>query len=172
MNRPLVVNCAAEPGLRLRAADAADIEALRVWKNANKSVFFFKDEITVEMQKKWFEAYQRRPKDFMFLVEKDGKKIGCMAFRILDDGSADVYNVIAAPGAAGQGLMKAALAAMCSYAADGFTKDVGCLVLKDNPAVGFYEACGFKIAGDGGGHHVLKLDWTRFKSAGYDAEEG
>lgn len=172
MNRPLVLTAKTEPRVRLRAAGPGDLEDLRLWKNANKAGFFFKGEITPEMQRKWFEGYLSRPKDFMFMAEHAGAKAGCMAFRVLDGGSVDAYNIIGAPGAGGKGLMKAAMALMCSYAAAEFGRDIGCLVLKDNPAVGYYERCGFKIAGDGGDHHVMKLDWTRFTPVPYDAAEG
>ena len=57
---------------------------------------------------------------------------------------------------------------MCSYIAERHSKDIGCLVLKNNPAVKYYEHCGYKIAGDGGDHHILKLDWTRFTPVPYE----
>ncbi len=159
------------PRVVLRAAGPGDLEDLRAWKNANRAGFFFQGEITVEMQKSWFESYRSRPRDFMFVVEFEGSKIGCMAFRILESGDADAYNIIAAPGGAGRGLMKAAMAVMCSFAADRHGRNIGCLVLKENPALAFYERCGFKIAGDGGNHHVMALDWSRFSPAAYDVSE-
>lgn len=171
MNGSLVLTTRAEPRVSLRSAGPEDLEDLRVWKNANKSGFFFKDEITPEMQRAWYQGYLRRPDDCVFIVEHAGAKIGCMAFRILETGEADAYNIIAAPGGAGQGLMKAAMVLMCSFIAATRTKDIGCLVLKGNPAVGYYERCGFKIAGDGGDHHVFKLDWSRFQPVRFDVLE-
>ena len=172
MNRTVVLAARAEPRVVLRSAGPGDLEDLRAWKNANKAGFFFKGDITPEMQRTWFDGYLARPRDFMFVVEREGRKAGCLGFRILETGEADAYNIIAAPGASGKGLMRAAMAVMCSYAADRFTRDIGCRVLKDNPAVSYYERCGFGIVGDGGDHHVFKLDWTRFAPAGYDATEG
>lgn len=171
MNRRLLLTARAEPRVVLRSAEARDLDDLRRWKNANKAGFFFKGEITPEMQAKWFDGYRARPKDFMFVVEHAGVRAGCMGFRTLDDGAIDAYNIIAAPEGAGKGLMKAAMAVMCSYAAKTFTKDIGCVVLKDNPAVGYYEACGFKVAGDGGDHDQFKLDWSRFRAVEFDAVE-
>lgn len=162
MDRPLLIASPAFPGLRLRAAGPGDLEDLRRWKNANVAGFFFKGEITEGMQARWFEEYRGRPNDFMFIVEKDGLKAGCMGFRLLEDGSADTYNMIVDPAAKGRGIMKAAMILMCSHIA-GRTKDIGCLVLKGNPAVGYYEHCGYRITGDGGDHHMLKLDWEKFR---------
>jgi RimJ/RimL family protein N-acetyltransferase len=170
MNRNLVVTSRATPRVSLRAAAPGDLEDLRAWKNANKAGFFFKDEITPAMQKAWYEGYLARPDDFMFLVEHEGRKVGCLGFRLLGTGEADAYNIIAAPGAAGKGLMGPAMALLCSYASKR-TKDIGCRVLKDNPAVGYYERCGFKIVGDAGDHHVFKLDWSRFVPVEYEISE-
>lgn len=172
MRGALVLTSRGEPRVRLRAAGEGDLEDLRAWKNANKAGFFFRDEITPEMQRKWFAGYLARPKDFMFVVEHGDLRAGCMAFRVQGDGSVDAYNIIASSAGQGRGLLKAAMAVMCSYAADRFTRDIGCLVLKSNPAVGYYRACGFAIVGDGGDHHVFKLDWSRFSPVAYDVSEG
>ena len=160
----------AEPRVVLRAAAPADLEDLRAWKNANKAGFFFQGEITAGMQKDWYAAYLKRPDDFMFVVEHEGRKAGCMGFRA-ESGAVDVYNIIGAPESAGKGLMKAAMALMCSYAAEKYTRNIGCLVLKNNPAVGYYRACGFTVIGDGGNHHVFKLVWSKKLPVAYDVSE-
>lgn len=162
MDRLLILTTPSAPGLRLRAAGPGDLENLRAWKNANVAGFFFRGIITPAMQAQWYEAYLARPDDFMFIVEKDGIKAGCIGFRMLVGGEADTYNMIAAPEAKGQGIMKAAMLLMCSYIASTLTKDIGCLVVKGNPAVSYYEHCGYRVAGDGGDHHILKLDWKGF----------
>ena len=171
MDRPLTLTSTSTPTVILRAAGPGDLEDLRAWKNANKAGFFFKDTITTEMQREWYEKYRARPNDFMFIVESDGVKAGCMGFRIQDDGTADTYNMIASPAAKGKGLMKAAMLVMCSYIAERHTKDIGCLVVTGNPAVKYYEHCGYKIVGEGAGHHILKLDWTRFVPVSYARSE-
>lgn len=163
MDRPLLLRSSAEPLVRLRSIEERDQDELRAWKNANKSGFFFKGDITPQMQREWFAGYRSRPKDWMFVVEAEGGKAGCMGFRLLEDGSVDTYNMIAAPGFEGKGLMKSAMRVMCSYAAENAGKDIGCLVVLGNPAVKYYEACGYRVVGEGQGHHILKLDWARFK---------
>ena len=168
MDLPLILTSPSAPGLRLRAVGPGDLEDLRAWKNANVAGFFFRGEITPAMQAQWYEAYRGRPDDFMFIVEKDGAKAGCLGFRILPGGEADTYNMIAAPESKGKGLMKAAMLLMCSYIASTRTKDIGCLVVKGNPAVSYYEHCGYRVTGDGGDHHILKLDWAVFKPVPVD----
>lgn len=163
MDLPLIVTSPSAPGLRLRAAGPGDLDDLRAWKNANTAGFFFKGVITPVMQTEWYEAYRKRPDDFMFVVEKDGVKAGCMGFRIGQSGEADTYNMIAAPESKGKGIMKAAMLMMCSSIAKTRTRNIGCLVVKGNPAVSYYEHCGYKVVGDGGDHHILKLDWAVFK---------
>lgn len=160
MKSHILLTARAEPRVILRLAEPEDLEDLRTWKNANKAGFFFQEEISSEMQKAWYRTYLERTHDYMFIVEFQGDKVGCMGFRVIG-GAADVYNIIAAPGGEGRGLMRAAMAVMCSYAARQ-TRDIGCLVLKKNPAKNYYERCGFKITGDGGDHDIFKLDWSRF----------
>jgi RimJ/RimL family protein N-acetyltransferase len=163
MDRALTLSSPEEPRVRLRAAAQGDLAELRAWKNVNKAGFFFKGDITEQMQQEWFDSYRKRPEDFMFIVEHEGAKAGCMAVRRMPDGSVDAYNMIVAPGFAGKGLMRAAMRVMCSWAAASLGKDIGCLVLKGNPALRYYQACGYRVVGDGGDHDVLKLDWTLFK---------
>jgi hypothetical protein len=162
MNRSILLTANSFPQISLRSAGVDDLDDLRHWKNANKSGFFFKKEITPEMQKEWFAAYGGRPDDYMFIVESQGIKAGCMAMRV-EGKSIDVYNIIASPQGVGKGLMMSAMTMMCSFAAMRYTKDIGCLVLKDNPATSYYQRCHFLIVGDGGDHHIFKLDWTRFQ---------
>lgn len=140
----------------LRSIGPGDLEDLRRWKNDNRQAFFFKDVITPEGQKKWFEGYVERPQDFMFVVEAEGMKVGCMGFRIID-GAADCYNIIGAPQGRGKGYLGAAMEAMCAHIAGKHTRKISCKVLKTNPAVKWYEKRGFKIAADKGDHWQMEL---------------
>jgi RimJ/RimL family protein N-acetyltransferase len=66
-----------------------------------------------------------------------------MGFRVLE-GKIDVYNVIrGVPGVGRRGLMKEAVHLMCAYALSRYACEIGCKVLIDNPAVTWYEGCGF-----------------------------
>lgn len=162
MKKALVVEADIEPRVRLRSAKREDLDDLRLWKNSAKKSFFFKGEINELMQKAWFAAYQDRKDDYMFIVEHEGKKVGCMGFRLVK-GRADIYNVIAAPGAAGKGWMAAAMRLMCSYIGASHTKNIGCVVLKGNDALSFYDRCGFWISGSAADHDILTLNWNSFR---------
>lgn len=154
----VVLDSRTDPRVRLRPAGPGDLEQLRLWKNANSKWFFFKGEITPAMQNEWYAAYVKRPDDIMFVVEYAGEKVGVMGYRMLENGRADVYNIIAAPGAAGKGLMKAAMLLMCSYIARARTKNIGCLVLKGNPAQEYYKSCGFRRTGEDEIHDVFTFE--------------
>lgn len=141
----------------LRSIGPEDLEDLRRWKNDNRRAFFFKDVITPEGQKKWYEGYLGRPDDFMFVVEAEGMKVGCMGFRKIE-GAADCYNIIGAPEGRGKGYLGAAMEAMCGHIEESLgTVPITCKVLKTNPAVTWYEKRGFKIAADKGDHWIMEL---------------
>jgi RimJ/RimL family protein N-acetyltransferase len=157
LNRPLLLAVAVAPRLRLRAVTADDAEHLRVWKNENRHFFFHKAEILPEQQRAWLEEHLNRPDDFMFVVELSMEPVGCMGFRIVD-GEADVYNVILGRrDLAGQGLMSASLRTMLRFA-EGRSHRVSLKVLKDNPAVAFYERNGFRIAQDQADHYLMTCE--------------
>jgi len=141
----------------LRSIGPGDLEDLRRWKNDNKAAFFFKETITPEMQKKWFEGYLSRPDDFMFVVEAGGVKAGCMGFR-LKEGAADVYNVIGAPEGRGKGWLGAAMKRMCEHIREAHRPSrIGCEVVLGNPAVEWYKKQGFRVASQTKDYYVMEL---------------
>src|SRR5207302_10774934 len=115
MKDNIIVETDSRPPLSLRSINLSDIETLRVWKNANKHAFFFKSDITPEMQQQWFEGYCSRPDDCMFVVESSGAYAGCMGFRLLENGEVDCYNIMGNPDGRAKGVMAAAMRLMCSY---------------------------------------------------------
>ena len=129
----------------LRTANEADLENLRHWKNENREFFFFKNEIMPEQQFEWFNAYQCRSEDFMFLVIVDGEAVGCMGIRLIND-SWDVYNVILGlKQFGGNGLMSRALQSMLHFAESRHSNQIALKVLKQNPAVSWYKKNGFFV---------------------------
>lgn len=173
MNERLVLESEDAPAVRLRAIAAEDLEDLRVWKNANRAAFFFQGELSSEDQKRWFQGYLARPRDFMFIVESEGRKAGCMGFRILDSGAADCYNIIGVPEARGRGILSRAMSMMCGYIRDAHSRRIGCLVMKDNPAVGWYTGrCAYRVVETKSDHVVLELEEARFKPVAYRIRRG
>lgn len=144
------------PGIRLRAIGPDDLEELRVWKNAKREFFFFKELIDPEMQRSWYEGYLKRPGDFMFIVETEGRKAGCLGFRLQAE-EADGYNIIGLPEFHGRGVMRSAMRLMCSFVKAEKAPRVSLKVLKNNPAVGWYEKCGFEIVGRAEDHLLMAL---------------
>lgn len=134
--------------IRLRSAECNDIELLREWKNNNKKSFFYQQEITSEQQRKWFEDYKKREYDYIFMVEEVAdfkyEPIGCMGFRVQDD-AIDLYNIIRGKESKTGISMYQAMHVMLSYIIHKYDFPIKCDVLKDNPAVEWYQKCGFDI---------------------------
>jgi RimJ/RimL family protein N-acetyltransferase len=168
MDKALTLVFDAVSPVSLHTIGAGDLEDLRVWKNSNRQAFFFKDEITSPMQKKWFQGYLARPQDVMFIVKSCGLRAGCMGFRV-QGGAADCYNIIGLPAVAGRGIMTVAMRLMCSFILAEQAPVVGLKVLKDNPAAGWYQKkCCFGIVSEGADYLQLRLDRTRFQACGYE----
>ena len=161
MNRTLSLQPVEFPDLRLRSVAAEDAERLRRWKNVNRQHFFFRDEITPEMQARWMSEYLARPLDHMFVVERLGRPVGCLGFR--DHlGRGDVYNVILADSSSSrQGIMTAALRTLLTFCRTK-SEEIGLVVLKENHARRFYERNGFEIAAESPDHVEMRLNWARF----------
>jgi len=163
MRESFTLSSGAAPQLRLRTIDVSDGDLLRDWKNANRRSFFFQGLIDPEGQRRWYEGYVTRPHDFMFMVEADGRPVGCMGFRILGEAT-DIYNVIRGIPAAGtRGLMAHAFRLLCSYALATFPSEVSAKVLKDNPAVAWYRKIGFDVAEETATYYLVRLCRARFE---------
>lgn len=146
MNKKITIICREFPGLRLVSASDGDQENLRVWKNNHRTSFFYQDIIQPEQQSRWFRGYQDRAGDYMFMVEEDGYPIGCMAFRIEGEEIVDLYNIIRGEEGNRKISMKSAMHVMLTYIGERFPdRQIKCDVLKDNPAVKWYQKCGFAI---------------------------
>ena len=140
----------------LRSADARDLENLRNWKNRDREFFFHTDEISAEHQEKWFQAYQARADDFMFIILAGETPAGCMGVRMTGERTWDVYNVIlGASELRGSGLMSHALQAMLRFALSRHRARITLKVLKDNPAVAWYRKNGFVVAAEHTDHFCM-----------------
>ncbi len=129
----------------LRLITIDNLENLRQWKNDHREFFFFKGEITSEQQREWFDKYQERPNDYMFIVLADNIEIGCIGIRLID-GIWDLYNVILAlTEYGGKGLMSRALMDIVHFANLQNFVSITSKVLKKNPAVSWYRKNGFVI---------------------------
>ena len=58
-------------GCRIRLLDKSDIERLRCWRNQDhiRKWFVHSTPIEPDQQRAWWDAYQHRPDDYMFIIE-------------------------------------------------------------------------------------------------------
>jgi RimJ/RimL family protein N-acetyltransferase len=151
------------------AATARDAELLRRWKNAHRSAFFDQREIEAPRQTAWFAGLMERDDDFMFVVVIEGIDAGSMGVRVLQ-GAAEVYNVnLGREELGGAGYMSAALQRLVAFAEATHALPVVVAVLKNNPAVRWYERNGFEIVRDRG--DSWDMVW-RGRGVGTDAGRG
>ncbi len=144
--------------LQLRSAEINDIDYLRNLKNSHREYFFHKFEITKEQQSAWFESYENRSNDFMFIVCLNGIRIGCMGIRLLEN-NWDVYNVILSDQQyKGKGWMGRALQAMISFSTEIHKVPIGLSVLKNNPAIWWYQKNGFYLVREYPDYFVMLFD--------------
>jgi ribosomal protein S18 acetylase RimI-like enzyme len=141
-----------DPGdstVRLRLAETADAELLRVWKNANKHAFFYKQDIPPQQQAEWFRNYLERPDDHLYLVEERTdvafEPVGVLGARLIE-GTVDIYNVIRGRHTGGKANMGRALRVLLDAIDAHYREPISCKVLSDNPANAWYMRHGFAIA--------------------------
>ena len=153
----------------LRSIDVDDIELLRGWKNEHRQYFFYKEIILEEQQRAWYSRWAIEPNDHMFMVEIDGRPIGCVGVRLFE-GTADVYNVILGDKSFGKtGIMSEALCATVGVAQFLYPEVPVCVrVLTVNPAIGWYEKNGFVRSAENGDH--VTMNWERPITTQYPCE--
>jgi len=141
--------------LIIRAAEENDLENLRQWKNEQREFFFHIEMITPDQQRAWFAKFQARNHDYMFIVDLNGKAIGCMGIRLLDE-AWDIYNVILGLPAYGKkGYMGKAFQAILAYAQSVNKRPITLQVLKGNPAVAWYKKNGFVVTAEHADYYSL-----------------
>ena len=143
------------PDLHLRSVTSEDLDLLRHWKNQQKQFFFYQDEISPEQQLKWYEAFSQRPYDLLTMTVYQNKVFGCMGIRLLED-HWDIYNVILGDVDFGKkGLMGRSFKVLINYALDLKLAPINLKVLKDNPAVSWYQKQGFSITEKNSDHFSM-----------------
>lgn len=70
-------------GVTLHLLTHDKIELLRQWRNHPKiqKRMEYREEITPEMQERWFQRISTSGKDFYYIIEYKGKDIGCINIR-------------------------------------------------------------------------------------------
>jgi ribosomal protein S18 acetylase RimI-like enzyme len=159
---PEIIVDSLHPGLRLRCADNGDRELLRVWKNENKKSFFHQSDITADQQAAWFSSYLTRAEDHVFMVEEPLHggwfAVGVVACRLLEqEETVDVYNIMRGRRPEGGcANMGKALTLLCSRILEHYREPISCKVLKENPALAWYERLGFQVDEQREGYNLLR----------------
>lgn len=153
----LVLQTPDKPDVSVRSIVESDNENLRRWKNDHRGSFFFQAVISADDQKAWFRQYEQRDNDHMFVVEKNGEPVGCLGYRWLENGEADIYNVILGNKQfERQGVMSQALSLVTEHISKQSGATIGMKVLKSNPAVAWYRKNGFQIVSEQPDHYEMK----------------
>ena len=162
MDRKLDINSGFYPAVSLRSIQQADQANLRNWKNKNRNGFFYKEIITEEEQLKWYHGYLSRLNDYMFIVQVGSVDIGCMGFRLMNEGW-DIYNVILGnPDFGKKGNMAHAFTIMCSFAQSLNLINISAKVVKENPALDWYCRNGFRVAATFNDYIEIEINPDRF----------
>lgn len=80
------INPITKYGVTIRPLTHDKIEMVRQWRNHPKISQYmeFRDEITPEMQEKWFQKISSSGRDFYFIIEVEGKEIGLINVKDVD----------------------------------------------------------------------------------------
>ncbi|MFA5014474.1 MAG: GNAT family N-acetyltransferase [Actinomycetota bacterium] len=158
-----------EGDITLRTIEKDDIESIRKWRNENREYFFYKKIIKAPQQLDWFQTYINSS-EYIFIVEHEGLKVGCIGYRFLND-DIDVYNVILGNKKfRGKGIMSKALKLICSYIMDNYNKEITLMVVPKNNARIFYLKNNFEEVRREEKFILMKLNINKFEYLKYNLE--
>ncbi|UCO97919.1 GNAT family N-acetyltransferase [Metapseudomonas lalkuanensis] len=93
--------------VRLRLIEEKDLQATLSWRNREEARVWFKSSglLSYEQHRGWFQRYQEKDDDFLFVVEADGNLVGQASVYGVDwnTASAEVGRFLVAPEGAGKG---------------------------------------------------------------------
>lgn len=161
--------------MRLRSITGDDIDALRIWKNKNRDGFFYKKVIVPDEQKTWFQGYLQRDDDWIFVTEiadvnRDWERFGCLGYRIID-GTIDLYNIIRGKRTDYKSSMRSMMELLTSFLCQRYDMAIKCDVLIGNPAVEWYNKCGFFVTEQKMGYYIMEFDRKRREILKVEQEE-
>lgn len=139
----------ADSGILLRPITKADLEFLRKIRNDHRRFFLSDSYISIQEQRKWFEKYRKADNDFMFVLEKSGKRAGAGGIYNIDkvQKEAEAGRFVIDRNLQNQGLGKILLEKIEKLAfAELGLKKLRLEVFSDNKiAVNLYKAAGFAV---------------------------
>lgn len=174
MKRDIILHVKDISDMRLRSVTRKDVEDLRIWKNQHRIRFFYKQEISPESQTEWYKGYVHREEDYIFIMEimlnNTWEKIGCLGFRVIE-GKIDLYNVIRGRSTEVRSSMRSAMLLLLAYISARYSYSIKCDVLVDNPAVEWYNKCGFSIKECRGDYYIMVFEKDMVTLPDVDEEE-
>lgn len=109
-------------GISLRMLQQDDLATTLAWRNRDDARIWFKTSstLTPDQHQAWFDAYQNKDTDYVFIIEENQTPIGQAAVYNIDRValSAEVGRFVVAPEHRGKGHMNAGCAALIALCRD------------------------------------------------------
>lgn len=135
--------------MQLRPLAEADLEFVRLLRNANREFFFHDAEISPVQQREWFRTLGSKPIDF-FVIEDDGVAVGTISAKH-SPAWVEIGNLLLVPAARGKGLMRQAVAQLTTAPGRYFSE----VKPTNERSLAVFRANGFTVASIGA---VLRLE--------------
>lgn len=157
-------------GLTLRRIEESDIELIRTWRNSEavRNNMLYREYITPEMQKKWFDSVNNY-KNSYYIIEYNDEKIGLINEKNIDFELMSVESGIFLFGEKHLGSLIPVLASFILievgyYLMNGNMSFVQ--VKKDNPkAMEYNEKIGYFIYEEKEDHYIMAINKDSFEKA-------
>ena len=83
-------------GIKLKRLRWEDIEMVRMWRNSDevRKYMYFREKITIEMQKEWFR-FTNNDKNFFFVIYDNDYPVGLTEVKHIENGVGDLGIFIA-----------------------------------------------------------------------------
>lgn len=143
----------------LRLITHEDLERTLIWRNRIEVRKWFKNSniITISSHKSWYETYQSKSDDYVFIAEIGNVLIGQMAIYNISNNSAEIGRFVVSPDAEGKGMMKLSIQKFILFVFKEFSiSNVYLDVLRENnKAIHIYKSLGFKITDES--EHFIRM---------------
>ena len=144
---------------------SSDLEELRVLRNKEKNFFATQDEITKEMQEKWYQRYLGKNDDIMFKIVKKTEPeafIGAIALYDIDqkEKTSECGRTVVDKGLApekGIGLMATKAVCLFGFEQLGLKKIVGGVLKSNERIIKVDTRAGFYIVGEDDDFYQIEM---------------
>ncbi|WP_346353514.1 GNAT family N-acetyltransferase [Azotosporobacter soli] len=158
--------CVQGERIRLRPIQHRDIEKIRTWRNDERvrNCFVYSGVISKEQQENWWNEYQTRDDDRMYVIEKqdDGFAIGAVALYAVTEQSCEFGRLmIGEPSALGGGYALEAVQLLTKFAIEEIGVQRILLEVFDSncKAISIYEKAGYMPTAQDG--KLIHMEYNR-----------